>query len=90
MIEALDCLRQVTIGSVMLRLTLAMLFGGMIGLERGRKGRPAGFRTYMLVCLGASLTMLLSQYEYHMLGRHWPPWRRRWHPHGCQPFSARR
>ena len=70
-IEALDCLRQVTIGSVMLRLTLAMLFGGMIGLERGRKGRPAGFRTYMLVCLGASLTMLLSQYEYHMLGRHW-------------------
>ena len=45
MIEALDCLRQLNILSVLLRLTLAMLFGGMIGLERARKGRPAGFRT---------------------------------------------
>ena len=71
MIEALDCLRQLNMPSVMLRLTLAMLFGGMIGLERGRKGRPAGFRTYMLVCLGAALTMLLSQYEYYMLGHDW-------------------
>ena len=71
MIEALDCLRQLNIASVMLRLTLAMLFGGMIGLERARKGRPAGFRTYMLVCLGAALTMLLSQYEYYMLNHRW-------------------
>lgn len=71
MIEALDCLRQLNAISVILRLTLAMLFGGMIGLERGRKGRPAGFRTYMLVCLGAALTMLLSQYEYYMLGHDW-------------------
>ena len=71
MIEALDCLRQLNAVSVILRLTLAMLFGGMIGLERGRKGRPAGFRTYMLVCLGAALTMLLSQYEAAMLSGPW-------------------
>ena len=42
-----------------------------IGLERGRKGRAAGFRTYMLVCLGAALTMLLGQYEFEMLNFHW-------------------
>ena len=73
MIDALDYLRQLNMPSVMLRLTLSMLFGGMIGLERGRKGRPAGFRTYMLVCLGAALTMLLSQYENYMLVHRWAP-----------------
>ena len=57
--------------SVMFRLILAMVCGGMIGLERGRKRRPAGFRTYMLVCLGAALTMLLSQYEFAMVMGPW-------------------
>ena len=71
MIETLDYLRQINMLSVMLRLTLAMFCGGMIGLERGRKGRPAGFRTYMLVCLGAALTILLSQYEYFMINHTW-------------------
>jgi len=55
-------LRELNIWSVTLRLSLAMLLGGMIGLERGRKRRAAGFRTYMLVCLGSALTMLLGQY----------------------------
>ena len=41
-----DALRQMTPESVLFRLALAMLFGGMIGMERGRKGRAAGFRTY--------------------------------------------
>ena len=54
--------RQLNLLSVALRLCLAMVFGGVIGLERGKKGRAAGFRTYMLVCLGAALTMLLGQY----------------------------
>ena len=67
LIEVLEPLRELSTVSVLLRLVLAMLFGGMIGLERGKKGRAAGFRTYMLVCLGAALTMLLSQYEYYML-----------------------
>ena len=48
-----------------------MLFGGVIGLERGRKRRAAGFRTYMLVCLGAALTMLLGQYQSLMLDTLW-------------------
>ena len=53
-------LREMNFVSVMFRLILAMVCGGMIGLERGRKRRPAGFRTYMLVCLGAALAMLLT------------------------------
>ena len=69
--ECLDFLRELNIWSVMLRLTMAMAFGGLIGLERGRKRRAAGFRTYMLVCLGAALTMLLSQYESGMLAGAW-------------------
>ena len=47
---------------VCLRLGLATLCGGVIGVERGRKHRPAGFRTYILVCVGAALTMILSAY----------------------------
>ena len=63
MLQELDYLRELNIWSVMLRLTLAMVFGGLIGLERGKKGRAAGFRTYMVVCLGAALTIVLGQYE---------------------------
>lgn len=64
-------LREFNIVSVTLRLLLAMFCGGYIGLERGRKRRAAGFRTYMLVSLGAALTMILSQYELFMLGSVW-------------------
>lgn len=60
--------------SVLFRLFVSMLVGGMLGLERGRKRRPAGCRTYMLVCLGATLTMLLGQYEAEMLTSHWNEW----------------
>ena len=71
MLHGLDILRELNMDSIILRLLLAMLFGGLIGLERGRKRRPAGFRTYMLVCLGAALTMMLGQYEYEMLNGYW-------------------
>lgn len=71
MLEQLDFLREVNTLSVLLRLLLAMFFGGLIGLERGRKRRAAGMRTYMLVCLGAALTVLLSLYEYHMITTVW-------------------
>ncbi|MDF2538416.1 MAG: MgtC/SapB transporter [Herbinix sp.] len=45
-----------------LRLVLALLCGGVLGFERGRKKRPAGFRTYMLVCLGAALVMMTNEF----------------------------
>ena len=55
--------------SVFARLILAVICGGVIGLERERKRRPAGFRTHILICLGAALTTLTSQYivlELHL------------------------
>ena len=71
MISGLDYFRELNFASVLLRLVLAMVFGGMIGLERGRKHRAAGFRTYMLVCLGSALTSILSQYLFVQLGTVW-------------------
>lgn len=46
----------------LIRLFLALLCGGALGFERGRKKRPAGFRTYMLVCLGSALVMMTNEY----------------------------
>ena len=69
--ERLAFLRELNMASVCIRLCLAVLCGGFIGLERERKRRPAGFRTYILVSLGAALTMLLSQYIYEMSETFW-------------------
>jgi putative Mg2+ transporter-C (MgtC) family protein len=57
--------------SIAVRTLLSMVFGGMLGIERGRKNRPAGFRTYMLVCFGATLVMMTNQYTlryFHATG----------------------
>jgi len=62
--SAFAYLRDVNTCSAILRLLLAMLFGGLIGMTRLRKGRAAGFRTYMIVCMGATLAMVLNQYLY--------------------------
>lgn len=48
--------------SVLFRLSLAAVLGGLVGVERGRKNQPAGFRTYMIVCLGSALVMLTSEF----------------------------
>lgn len=50
--------------TIILRLTLAVVLGGIIGFERGRSGRPAGLRTHILVCLGATLAMMTNQYIF--------------------------
>ena len=71
--SVLEYFRELNFASTLLRLTMAMLFGGLIGLERERKRRAAGFRTYMLVCLGAALAMLLGQYEELMIHTNWAP-----------------
>lgn len=63
-----EMLGQVNNVTVVLRLSLAVLLGGIIGIERGRKARPAGFRTHMLVCLGAALAMLTNQYVFQTFG----------------------
>ncbi|MBO5177604.1 MAG: MgtC/SapB family protein [Lachnospiraceae bacterium] len=54
--------------SIIIKLALAMICGGILGMERGKKNRPAGFRTYMLVCVGATLVMLTNQYLCEVYG----------------------
>ena len=66
--EMLDYLRGINMASICLRLFLACLIGGIIGLERGKKKRPAGFRTHMLVCIGAAIAMMTNQYISTFLG----------------------
>ena len=61
-------LRELTIVAVLSRALLAVLLGGMIGMERGLKNRAAGFRTYMLVCLGSCIVMITNQYVYQIYG----------------------
>lgn len=67
--SALEYLRGANLSATAFRLLLAMLFGGIIGLERGRRRRPAGFRTHILVCMGAALAMCISQYLAITLGQ---------------------
>ena len=59
-------LRDVTWVSVIVRSLVAFLLGGALGVERGLKQRPAGLRTYMLVCVGACMIMLTNQYIYQV------------------------
>ena len=54
--------------SVVVRIFLAMFFGGFIGIEREKSKRPAGFRTHILVCVGACLTSLLGLFLWNQVG----------------------
>lgn len=59
---------ELSLVTVLLRLLLAVLCGGAVGLERERKGHPAGFRTHILVCVGAVLCMMTNQYLLRFIG----------------------
>ena len=52
---------------IVFRIAAALAAGGLIGLERSHRGRPAGFRTHALVCLASSLLMLVTVYESHWM-----------------------
>lgn len=58
-----DILRDPVHIEIALRLLIALVIGGLIGLERSYHGRPAGFRTHALVCLSTALLMLVTVYE---------------------------
>lgn len=64
-------LREFSFSSALLRLLLAMLSGGVVGFGRSQKSRAAGFRTYMLISIGAAMAVLLTQYQYAMLTGPW-------------------
>ncbi|EHE96338.1 MgtC/SapB family protein [Enterocloster citroniae] len=49
----------------LLKIFLSSICGGLIGLEREIKGRPAGLKTFSLVCLGATLIMITNDYICH-------------------------
>ena len=51
---------------ILIRLLLGTLFGGIIGFERQHHGRPAGFRTHLLVCVASVLVMLVSEYFHYL------------------------
>jgi len=56
---------------ITLRLVLAALLGGVVGIERERKNWTAGLRTHMMVCVGSTLTMIVSAYGFNdVLGTH--------------------
>ncbi len=64
----LEELAAMNLGTTLVRLVLALFCGGILGIERGRKKRPAGFRTYMLVCLGAALVMMTNEFICDVYG----------------------
>ena len=62
--------------SVFVRLACALICGGIIGIERSYKRRPAGFRTHILICIGAAITTLtrsVSVSEYALFYRYGAP-----------------
>ena len=59
-------LQQLNYLSIIVRILLAVVFGCLIGVERESKNRPAGFRTYTLVSVGACLVMMTNQYMFSL------------------------
>lgn len=53
---------EVNLAGAIFKLALSLVLGAIIGLERGRKGHVAGMRTFALICMGATLSMLVSIY----------------------------
>lgn len=75
MMQILYWFLQNDVFTVTLRIVLAAVLGGIIGNERGRHGSPAGLRTHILVCLGATMTSLIGTYAVNFLGYNGDPFR---------------
>ena len=63
-----EYMRELNIVTASVRLILALLIGGIVGLERGRVGRAAGMRTHILVSIGAALTAMIGFFIKDALG----------------------
>ena len=64
-------LHEFTLTTVLVRLLLAVASAGVIGMDRSYKKREAGLHTYMLISLGAAMTIMIGIYEYEMLMTQW-------------------
>ena len=65
--RVIEYLRDFNLVSITVRLVLAMVVGGIIGIERGKQGRAAGMRTHILVCIGSALVSLIGFYSSTVL-----------------------
>lgn len=65
--EIIAFFRDFSTTSVIVRMLVATIMGGIIGMERGRHGRAAGLRTHVLVCLGAAITAVVGLYTTETL-----------------------
>ena len=66
--DFVDYMRELNIATVTVRLVLALVIGGLIGLERGKQGRAAGMRTHILVSIGATMTALIGFFVRDVIG----------------------
>ena len=73
MLTFLDFARELDLLGILFRLLVALICGGLVGIEREYKRRPAGFRTHILICVGACLTTLTSQFAILKLGQFTDP-----------------
>ena len=73
MLSCLHVLRQPDLLGMSVRVLLALVCGGLIGIERSGKRRPAGFRTHILICLGATMTLNPGQGLEDLLPASPPP-----------------
>lgn len=67
MTQVIDFLQDFNYATIILRLVLAVIAGGIIGNERGKHGSAAGLRTHILVCIGSAMTALAGYYVYDTL-----------------------
>lgn len=64
----MDDIRYLSDSAIVIRIILSLFLGGILGFERGLKNRPAGLRTYILVCMGSCIVMMTNQYVFQAYG----------------------
>ena len=62
MVEGFEALREMTLVSVFVRMLFSFISGGLIGMEREFRRRAAGFRTHILICIGACVAAMTGQF----------------------------
>lgn len=67
-LENISIFNELNIVSISFRIIMAIILGGIMGIEREQKQRPAGFRTYVIVCLGACLASITNIYICNTMG----------------------
>lgn len=64
----IEFMHEINVWTVIIRVVLAMIMGGFIGIERFKQGRAAGMRTHILVALGATLSSMIGLFLYKEMG----------------------